>query len=207
MSEDKSASPPPPAHGGRRPHSDLAVRTVPADSATDCCVAQNSNTDLPQPNSDSVLAEDCNDSGHDVLPEGGDAGSNCFKRLPEHKQVGSDPFNVQLESFGSGVLLHDCIDVEPEQTVGDLRKKVMSSVVLPPRTRTVRLFVGHGGAELGDDAVPISNTAIAAEVESKSLVVFFVRCTSAPINSCHSQRCCHRFLLHGFTSVVSSTVC
>jgi len=51
--------------------------------------------------------------------------------------------------------------------------------VLPRRTRTVRLFVGHGGTELDDSDAKLASipALVAAEVDGTPLVVFPTMCT------------------------------
>jgi len=93
-------------------------------------------------------------------------------------RTGTHDIYVQVEAFGSGVVLHEALSVAVDATVGELRRRALSVVALPPRTRTVRLFVGHGGAELDDDAKLVSDTAIAAgEIDETPLVLFPTLCT------------------------------
>jgi len=80
--------------------------------------------------------------------------------------------HVQLEAFGSGVLLHEDLAIAADKAVADLRRLVLSSGALPSRTRGVRLFVDHGGAELDDDATLIADTPLATNVDHKPLVAF-----------------------------------
>jgi len=87
---------------------------------------------------------------------------------------------VQVEAFGSGIILHAGLDIPSNKSVGDLRQLALSSIKLPPRTRTVRLFVGHGGTELdNDDETLLSGSLAAADLDTTPLVVFPVTCTSA----------------------------
>ena len=86
---------------------------------------------------------------------------------------------VQVEAFGSGAILHAGLDIPSNNSVGDLRELVLSSIKLPPRTRTVRLFVGHGGTELEkDDEALLSGSLAAVDLDTTPLVVFPVTCTS-----------------------------
>ena len=104
--------------------------------------------------------------------------------------IGRD-FRVQVEAFGSGAILHGGLDVPTNQPVGDLRKLVMSSIKLPPRTRAVRLFVGHGGTELDkDDEALLSGSLAAVDLDTTPLVAFPVPCTSvvALVLQQHSRR-------------------
>ena len=85
---------------------------------------------------------------------------------------------VQVEAFGSGAILHGGIDVPTNKSVGDLRELVLASIKLPPRTRTVRLFFGHGGSELNnDDEALLSGSLAAADFNTTPLVAFPVPCT------------------------------
>ena len=98
---------------------------------------------------------------------------------------------VQVEAFGSGAILHGGLDVPTNKPVGDLRKLVLSSIKLPPRTRTVRLFVGHGGTELDkDDEALLSGSLAAVDLDTTPLVAFPVPCTSvvALVLQQHSRR-------------------
>ena len=87
---------------------------------------------------------------------------------------------VQVEAFGSGVVLHRnlAVGLDGRCVVADLRRLVVAAVTLPPATRAVRLFVGHGGTELHDDLVL---SALASELEDKPLVVFPALCTSCRV--------------------------
>jgi len=86
---------------------------------------------------------------------------------------------VQVEAFGSGAILHGGITIPSTNSVGDLRQLVLSSIKLPPRTRTVRLFVGHGGTELEkDDESLLSGSPAAVDLDTTPLAVFPVTCTS-----------------------------
>ena len=87
--------------------------------------------------------------------------------------------HVQVEAFGSGTILHAGLDIPSNKSVGDLRQLVLSSIKRPPRTRTVRLFVGHGGTELDNDDESLLSGSLAAEdLDTTPLVVFPVKCTS-----------------------------
>jgi len=87
---------------------------------------------------------------------------------------------VAIEAFGSGVLLHAGLAVPPATTVGDLRQLVLTHAQLPPATRTVRLFVGHGGAELTNDAMSVAKSAMCDLDADNTLVVFPKMCKSCP---------------------------
>ena len=85
---------------------------------------------------------------------------------------------VQVEAFGSGTILHEGLDIPSNKSVGDLRELVLSSIKLPPRTSTVRLFVGHGGTELDiNDDTLLSGSLAAVDLDTTPLVVFPVICT------------------------------
>ena len=95
---------------------------------------------------------------------------------------------VQVEAFGSGAILHGGLDVPTNKSVGDLRELVLSSIKLPPRTRTVRLFVGHGGTELDkDDQALLSGSLAAVDLDTTPLVAFPVICTSVLWPWCHNR--------------------
>ena len=86
---------------------------------------------------------------------------------------------VQVEAFGCGAILHGGLDVPTNKSVGDLRELVASSIKLPPRTRIVRMFVGHGGTELDeDDEALLSGSLAAVDLDTTPLVAFPVPCTS-----------------------------
>jgi len=95
-------------------------------------------------------------------------------------EVATRDIHVQVEAFGSGVVLHDGLSVSLDATVADLRQLVLSSVRLPPRRRTVRLFVGHGGIELDNDDAKLAwiPAVASAEPGEQPLVVFPTLCTS-----------------------------
>ena len=108
-----------------------------------------------------------------------DETSAATKQKRTRLDVATHDIHVQVEAFGSGVLLHDGLTVSLDATVADLRQLVRSSARLPPRTRTMRLFVGHGGAELSDDDAKLASIpALAAgECDGTPLVVFPTLCT------------------------------
>mgnify|MGYP000297473214 CR=1 FL=1 len=99
-------------------------------------------------------------------------------------QTGAKPIRLQIEAFGSGVVLHSGLDVAPDLTVRDLKSLVVSCTLLPPRTRTVRLFLGHGGTELTDDSTLLSSFPKVLECNCTPLVVFPIVCTWC------TRRCC-----------------
>lgn len=94
-----------------------------------------------------------------------------------HEQACVDPLLVAVEAFGSGVVLHAGLAVSAGTPVGDLRRLIMTTISFPPRTRTVRLFVGHGGAELDNDVVFVAATPLMDPDPDNPLVVFPVMCT------------------------------
>lgn len=89
--------------------------------------------------------------------------------------------HVRVEAFGSGVVLHEGIAVPSTGRVGYLPWLVCVSEVLPPRTRSFRLFVGHGGEEIdSDNNEPIANSVLATyHLDNKPLVLFPILCTSS----------------------------
>jgi len=104
------------------------------------------------------------------------AASSAQKRI--RCEVATRDIHVQVEAFGSGVLLHDGLAVSLEATIAELQQLVLSSARLPPRTRTVRLFVGHGGTELDDSDAKLASipSLVAAEADGTPLVVFPTMC-------------------------------
>ena len=108
-----------------------------------------------------------------------DGTSDATKQKRTRLDVATHDIHVQVEAFGSGVLLHDGLTVYLDATVADLRQLVRSSARLPPRTRTMRLFVGHGGTEMDDSEMKIASIpALAAgECDDTPLVVFPTLCT------------------------------
>ena len=111
--------------------------------------------------------------------------------------------HVQVEAFGSGTILHAGLDIPSNNSVGDLRQLVLSSIKRPPRTRTVRLFVGHGGTELdNDDESLLSRSLAAADLDTTPLVVFPVTCTSmlCPGILTTQQLMTHRHLFNACSS-------
>ena len=128
--------------------------------------------------------------GTDAIP-GTDTGGSAIGPLTQPALNTDDAprdVRVQVEAFGSGAILHGGIDVPSNKSVGDLRELVVSSIKLPPRTRTVRLFVGHGGTELdNDDETLLSESLAAVDWDTTPLVVFPVQCTSVLCPWCHNN--------------------
>ena len=121
--------------------------------------------------------------GAQTAAPGTDAASSAIGPLPLVQPLLSTDdaprdVRVQFEAFGSGVILHRGLDVPTNKSVGDLRELVLASIKLPPRTRTVRLFFGHGGSELNnDDEALLSGSLAAADFNTTPLVAFPVPCT------------------------------
>ena len=84
---------------------------------------------------------------------------------------------VPVEAFGSGVLLHPGLAIPLDATIADVRHLLSRSIPPPPRTRIIRLFVGHGGTELNDDEVRVERSALATDTD-KPLVVVPIICSS-----------------------------
>ena len=105
------------------------------------------------------------------------AASSAQKRI--RSGVATRDIHVQVEAFGSGVLLHDGLAVSLDATIADLKQLVLSSARLSPRTRRLRLFVGHGGTELDDSVAKLASipSLVAAEADGTPLVVFPTMCT------------------------------
>jgi len=91
-------------------------------------------------------------------------------------QSSSQTIDVQFEAFGSGVVLSQCNRIPLNAvTVKQLRRFVRKRVCGPP-TRSVRLFVGHGGAELIHGRRLLADTPLAEDL-GKPIVVFRKLCT------------------------------
>ena len=122
---------------------------------------------------------------------GTDAASSAIGPvMPPERNTDDAPRNVrvQVEAFGSGAILHGGLDIPTNKSVGDLRELVLSSIKLPPRTRAVRLFVGHGGTELDeDDEALLSGSLAAVDLDTTPLVAFPVPCTSVSWPWCHNS--------------------
>ena len=129
--------------------------------------------------------------GTDAVAPGTDAASSAVGPLMQPARSTDDAprdVRVQVEAFGSGAILHGGLDVPTTKSVGDLRELVVSSIKLPPRTRTVQLFVGHGGPELDDDDETLLSGSLAAvDLDTTPLVVFPVPCTSVLCPWCHNN--------------------
>ena len=113
---------------------------------------------------------------------GGDATLNVATdfdsslKQPANMEAPSEIY-VSIEAFGSGVPLHPGLTIHFDKTVGDLRRLVISSITCPPRLRTVRLFVGHGGSELDNDPMLLGNSPLASSSAPPMVVCFPVQCT------------------------------
>ena len=135
--------------------------------------ADNEPAELPTPNNVTTADTDVGTS-LDVAAPTAD-GSLPF--AAEEVVASEADMCFEVEAFGSGVQLHPGLHVASDATVGDLRKLVQAAVVLPSRTRTLRLFVGHGGTELGDDSAVVSQIPAVVDVDDQLLVVFPIQCT------------------------------
>jgi len=147
------------------------------DSTTDTVVVPDPNADV----ADNLGRSMPSRSRRRAAAEDGmsDETSAATKQKRTRLAVATHDINVQVEAFGSGVLLHDGLAVSLDATVADLRQLALSNARLPPRTRSLRLFVGHGGTELDNsDAKLASIPALAAgECDDTPLVVFPTLCT------------------------------
>jgi len=93
-------------------------------------------------------------------------------------------------------VLIESLEIQLDGTVADLRQRVRANHSWPPRTRTLRIFVGHGGTELDNDALPIAASALVGSVDTP-LVASPVLCKSmrpagclvAPWRGCNTIAC------------------
>lgn len=85
---------------------------------------------------------------------------------------------IPVEAFGSRVKLHAGVAVARTFNVAYLQRIVMRDVPLPPTMRAVKLFVGHGGPELEDDMMPLTDTGLLEADPDKPLVVYPSACKS-----------------------------
>ena len=81
--------------------------------------------------------------------------------VPRHGGVTTHGLTVSVEAAGSGVVLVAALQVDPDATVIALKDLIMRSTQgrVPP-SDGVRLFVGHGGAELAVNARPVRAYAV-----------------------------------------------
>ena len=157
---------------------------------------------LPGPAADEPVAEPVADRNaspgssrnrHGATPQG--SSSHETPEPTQQKRIrledGTHDIYLQVEAFGSGVVLHNGLRVSLGATVAELRQLVLLNAALAPRTRSVRLFVGHGGTELDDDYAKLASipAVSAAELTEKPLVAFPTLCTSrATRKPCQGQR-------------------
>ena len=129
--------------------------------------------------------------GSQTAVPGSDAATSAIASLIQPSLSNDDAphdVHVQVEAFGSGAILHGGLGIPSNKSVGDLRKLVLASSKLPPRTRTVRLFVGHGGTELdNDDEILLSGSLAAVDLDTTPLVAFPVPCKCVLWTWCHSK--------------------
>ena len=138
------------------------------------------------PAGDQDTARGCRDAA-----PGADTASSAVRPLmPPSLSNDGAPHNVRVhvEAFGSGAILHAGLDIPSNKSVGDLRHLVLSSIrPLPPRTRSIRLFVGHGGTELDNDETSLSGSLAAVDLDATPLVAFPVSCMSALYPLCRNN--------------------
>ena len=144
---------------------DSVIDTIESDSSTE---------------SDQWLLEDDwlpGNGGRSSIAGFGGGGGLGHKQEVVHRGRGepAPTIGVPVEAFGSGVVLHPGLPIGLDVTVRKLRRR-LRGFACPPTTRTVRLFVGHGGEELADEGLLIGDTVLAAE-QDKPLVIFPVMCT------------------------------
>lgn len=155
---------------------DSSPRTTGDETENDMMMSNGANdrSDRPQKHVDNVEAVTV--AAIDVAAVAADESEAGALMQPSKSLGPASEVHVPVEAFGSGVLLHSGIAVTTDKTVGDLRKLLLSSVVCSPRTRTFRLFVGHGGIELQDDALLIAASPIPKDVD-QPLVALPILCT------------------------------
>jgi hypothetical protein len=90
-------------------------------------------------------------------PAGKRALATCLlpRLIPEPSADHGRMWTVSVEAVGSGVVLVPALQIDRHGTVGALRARVAG-------TLSVRLFVGHGGAELAkqDDAQSVADSGL-----------------------------------------------
>jgi len=136
----------------------------------------------PLPSSGDQCTYDHHSAVVDEAPDDADtAGADlqlCEQQQGSSVDAGTQELHLRLEAFGSGKVLHNGLIMPSDSSVGDLRKHVRSAITVPPRTRIVRLFVGHGGTELDNDELLLSGTPVLqADLDNEPLVVFPALCT------------------------------
>ncbi len=81
---------------------------------------------------------------------------------PEAPQAAAENANqvtVSVENVGSGIIIIPALEINPDDTVGSLREAIVSrSTSLG--SLGIRLFLGHGGAELSDNNVTLRDAGV-----------------------------------------------
>ena len=81
---------------------------------------------------------------------------------------------LSVEAFGSGTVLHRQLEFPSERTVQEMVEHIRD--LQPPQVRSIRLFLGHGGPEVGNWTGPICGTALSRQADVP-LVLFRTICT------------------------------
>ena len=98
-------------------------------------------------------------------------------RLGSDVHPSSETIDLQFEAFGSGVVLSRRNRVKLHTNTVKRLRRFVAKCVCGARTRSVRLFVGHGGTELDDDEMLVSDSPVAVDCEDTPLVALNVLCT------------------------------
>ena len=67
---------------------------------------------------------------------------------------------VSVEAVGSGIIIIRALQVDPDDTVGSLRKAILSRSSSSQSLLEIKLFLGHGGAELSDNNVTLRDAGV-----------------------------------------------
>jgi len=126
-------------------------------------------------------------------------------RLGSDVHPSSETIDLQFEAFGSGVVLSRRNRVKLHANTVKRLRRFVAKYVCGVRTRSVRLFVGHGGTELANGRQLLADTPLAAQ-SGKPIVVFPKLCAlqmRMPLLACrkmmhfliprvlvHSRGCC-----------------
>jgi hypothetical protein len=81
------------------------------------------------------------------------------RRVHQAAEENANQVTVSVEYVGSGIIIIRALEINPDDTVGSLREAILSrSTSLG--SLGIRLFSGHGGAELSDNNVTLRDAGV-----------------------------------------------
>ena len=79
---------------------------------------------------------------------------------PQAAEENANQVRVSVENVGSGIIIIRALEINPDDTVGSLRETILSRSSSSQSLLEIKLFLGHGGAELSDNNVTLRDAGV-----------------------------------------------